>query len=135
MKTIHSANTVMVENNVTNLYPEIPLELEIVIELMDKEKPFCKQGFTIQDLSNLAGIPIHQISPLINGHFKMNFSSWINSHRIEYFLEHAMENQHMTLEARAREAGFTSRSSFIGAFKKEKGVTPREYRKKLKSLK
>jgi len=124
----------MVENNVTDLYPEIPVELEIVIELMENQKPFCKQGFTIQDLSNLAGIPIHQLSPLINGHLKMNFSSWINRHRIEYFLEHAMEKQHMTLEARAREAGFTSRSSFISAFKKEKGVTPREYRKNLKLL-
>jgi len=101
---------------------------------MEAEKPFCKQGFTIQDLSNMAGIPIHQLSPLINGHLKMNFSSWINRYRIEYFLEHAMEKQHMTLEARAREAGFTSRSSFISAFKKEKGVTPREYRKNLKLL-
>lgn len=106
---------------------EMLAELSVVLELMEKEKPFRQQGFTIQNLSNLSGIPVYQLSPLINGYFKMNFTSWINRYRVEYFLEQAIENKNMTLEGLARDAGFTSRSTFISAFKKEKGMTPGEY--------
>ncbi|HEY1872277.1 MAG TPA: AraC family transcriptional regulator, partial [Chitinophagaceae bacterium] len=113
---------------------ETPAELVILIGIMEKEKPFRKQGFTIQDLSNQTGIPVYQLSPMINRHFKMNFTSWINHYRVEYFVEHAVENQQMTLEALAQDAGFTSRSAFISAFKKEKGITPRDYLKTLQSL-
>ena len=107
-------------------------ELAIVLEHMKQEKPFRKQGLTIQDVSNQTGIPVYQLSPLINGYFKMNFVNWVNRYRIEYFIEQATENQHMTLEALSKEAGFISRSTFISAFKKEKGMTPREYLKDLK---
>jgi AraC-like DNA-binding protein len=109
-----------------------PAELALVLEHMEKEKPFRQQGFAIQDLSNQIGIPVYQLSPLINGYFKMNFTSWVNRYRVDYFLEHARENRNMTLEAVAKDAGFTSRSTFIAAFKKEKGVTPREYLRDLK---
>ena len=111
---------------------EIAAELAIVVEHMRKDKPFLKHGFTIQDLSNQTGIPIYQLSPLINGYFEMNFVNWVNRYRIEYFLERAPESQQMTLEALSKEAGFISRSTFISAFKKEKGVTPREYLKGMK---
>ncbi|HEY1872276.1 MAG TPA: helix-turn-helix domain-containing protein [Chitinophagaceae bacterium] len=136
MKKIESAADEMlaIENNsdkTRDVETESPPELAILIELMIKQKPFRKQGFTIQDLSNQTGIPIYQLSPLINRHFKMNFASWVNHHRVKYFLEHIVKNQRMTLEALAREAGFASRSAFISAFKKERGSTPRDYLKTL----
>ena len=109
--------------------PESSPEVAIVLDHMNKEKPFRKQGFSIQDLSNQTGIPVYQLSPLINRYFKINFATWINRYRVEYFLEHAIENRNMTLEALAQDAGFTSRSTFINAFKKEKSVTPSEYLK------
>ena len=111
---------------------EITPEVAIVLQQMKEKKPFLKQGLTIQDLSNETGIPVYQLSPLINGYFKMNFVNWINRYRIEYFIKQAIDNEQMTLEALSKEAGFISRSTFITAFKKEKGVTPREYLKVLK---
>jgi AraC-like DNA-binding protein len=107
--------------------PDYAPELAIVLQHMLNEKPFLKQGFSIQDLSTQTGIPVYQLSPLINRHFKMNFTSWINRYRIEYFIENAPKNPNMTLEAHAKDAGFASRTKFISAFKKEKGVTPSEY--------
>jgi AraC-like DNA-binding protein len=111
---------------------EIAAELSIVVEHMEKEKPFLKQGFTIQDLSNQTSIPVYQLSPLINGHFKMNFANWVNRYRIEYFIQQVPENPQLTLEALSKKSGFISRSTFINAFKKEKGTTPREFFKDLK---
>jgi AraC-like DNA-binding protein len=90
-------------------------------------------GYSIQDLSNETGIPVYQLSPLINGHFNMNFANWVNRFRIEYLIELVPENPQLTLEAVSKKAGFISRSTFINAFKKEKGVTPREYFKGQKS--
>jgi len=111
---------------------EIAAEIEIILKHMNDNKPYCQQGFTIQDLSNQTGIPVYQLSPLINGHFKLNFANWVNRYRIEYFIEQAVDNPNITLEAISKEAGFISRSTFINAFKKEKGVTPKEYIKSLK---
>jgi YesN/AraC family two-component response regulator len=106
---------------------EIAAEVIIVLQHMQEQKPFLQQGFTIQDLSNQTSIPVYQLSPLINGHFKMNFSNWVNRFRIGYFIEQVPENPQLTLEALSKKSGFISRSTFITAFKKEKGVTPREF--------
>ena len=111
---------------------EIAAEVEIVVQHMKENKPFRKQGFTIQDLSNQTGIPVYRLSPLINSTFKMNFANWVNRFRVEYFIEQAQTNPQLTLEALSKEAGFISRSTFINAFKKEKGLTPREYLKEIK---
>ena len=110
---------------------ELSAELAILLAHMTQNKPYKKQGFTIQELSNQTGIPVYQLSPLINGYIKMNFANWINRYRIEYFVELARENQQITLEALSHLAGFTSRSNFITAFKKKKGVTPKQYLKEL----
>lgn len=117
----------------TDRNEELPAELAILLKHMESEKPFRQQGFSIQDLSNQTGIPVYQLSALINGYLKKNFTSWVNRYRVGYFLEHAIENRNMTLEALAQDAGFTSRSTFINAFKKEKGVTPSEYLKTISS--
>ena len=111
---------------------EVVAEAEIVVMHMKEQKPYLQQGFTIQDLSNQTGIPVYQLSPLINGHFRMNFANWVNRFRINYFIQQVPENPQLTLEALSRRSGFISRSTFINAFKKEKGTTPREYFKGLK---
>jgi AraC-like DNA-binding protein len=106
---------------------EIAAQAEIVDRHMKEQKPFLKLGFSIQDLSNQTGIPVYQLSPLINGHFKKNFANWVNGFRIEHFIELIPGHSQLTLEALSKQAGFTSRSTFINSFKKEKGITPREF--------
>jgi AraC-like DNA-binding protein len=136
--TFQSSQTV--ENEVSNQdeldekeeQEEIAAELAIVVNHMKESKPYLQQGYTIQDLSQQTEITVYQLSPLINGHFKMNFANWINKYRIEYVIEQVPENPQLTLEALSKKAGFISRSTFINAFKKEKGTTPREYFKELK---
>ena len=106
---------------------EIAAELKIVLDHMKEHKPFLQQGFTIQDLSNQTGIPVYQLSPLINGQFNLSFTNWVNRYRIEYFIELVPNHPQLTMEALSKKAGFISRSTFINAFKKEKDTTPREY--------
>ena len=109
----------------------IPID-EIIQKLesyVKNNKPFLQTGYTIHDLSKEIEIPVYQLSYAINHVYDMHFSNWLNHQRIEYFLQTAGDKHHMTLEAMAREAGFSNRITFINAFKKEKGITPGQYLK------
>ena len=100
-----------------------------VEQLMLARKPYLDKGYTIHDLGKEIHVPVYQLSPIINQHYKANFSSWINKYRVEYFLSlyDQMGKKEMTLDALAMESGFYNRTTFINAFKKEKNDTPGNY--------
>jgi YesN/AraC family two-component response regulator len=106
------------------------LQMEMLMEKIDnylkERKPFLQHGFSIRDLSKELSIPVYQISYIINNKYDRHFSNWLNNYRIEYFLELARSEQHknITLEALAKDAGFSNRITFINAFKREKGMSP-----------
>lgn len=109
----------------------VPID-EIIQKLesyVKNSKPFLQTGYTIHDLSKEIEIPLYQLSYAINHAYDMHFSNWLNHQRIEYFLQTAGDKHHMTLEAMAKEAGFSNRITFINAFKKEKGMAPGLYMK------
>jgi AraC-like DNA-binding protein len=99
------------------------------------EQAFLKTGFSISDLSDAVGHPVHQISAYLNSHLGMNFNEYINSYRINYLLKKLKENQDLqkfTLEALGQKAGFSNRYTFLNAFKKVTGETPSSYLKNRK---
>jgi AraC-like DNA-binding protein len=106
------------------------LQMEMLMAKIDtylkEQKPFLQHGFSIRDLSKDLSIPVYQISYIINNKYDRHFSNWLNYYRIEYFLELARSEQHknITLEALAKDAGFSNRITFINAFKREKGMSP-----------
>lgn len=83
---------------------------------------------TIGKFSELLNIPKHHCSFFLNQTANKSFRAFINHYRIKYFLElHAKHSKELTNEALSVQAGFTTRSTFIAAFKKETGFTPSEY--------
>ena len=72
------------------------------------------------------------LSRLLNQKTKHNFSAFINKHRVAHFKKIAgsPEKQHLTLLGLAFESGFNSKTIFNTCFKKETGMSPREYIKK-----
>jgi len=97
------------------------------VESHMKEKlPFLKNEYTIHDLGRDLDVPVYQLSPIINHYYKSNFSSWMNRYRVNYFvvLCGRPENKSLTLDALAKESGFSNRTTFTNAFKKEKNQTP-----------
>ncbi len=103
---------------------------------MSGEQAFLKTGFSMSDLSDAIGHPVHQISAYLNSHLGMNFNEYINSCRISYLLEKLKENQDWhkyTLEALGQKAGFSNRYTFLNAFKKVTGETPSSYLKNWKT--
>ena len=102
------------------------LIVEKVESYMLAEKPYLDQKYSIHHLANDIRIPVYQLSPIINQYYLSNFNSWVNKYRVNYFIElcKKQERKELTLEALAKESGFSNRTTFINAFKKETGSTP-----------
>ncbi|MFL5810274.1 MAG: helix-turn-helix domain-containing protein [Flavisolibacter sp.] len=96
---------------------------------MNSAKPFLRQGYSINELSRETGIPQHHLSALINRIYEMRFNEFLNRLRINYISENFKnpEWEKLTLEGIAKQAGFTSRTTFFNAIKKSTGLSPSEF--------
>tara|TARA_R110002050_G_scaffold245168_1_gene382762 strand:- start:1428 stop:3749 length:2322 start_codon:yes stop_codon:yes gene_type:complete len=104
-------------------------------KLMNSEFPFLDPFLTLRDLSEQMGIPANHMSQLLNQGFDKNFSEFVNTYRLNHFIEHIRkpENEHFTLLAVAYESGFNSKTVFNNFFKKVMGTTPSEYLKSIRT--
>ncbi|MGB5508157.1 helix-turn-helix domain-containing protein [Robiginitalea sp.] len=103
--------------------------LELLDSHMQEHSPYLKKGYTIHELAQATQIPAYRISHVINQVEGRNFSSWINAYRVSHFiiLLNDEATSRYTVESIAKQCGFSSRSSLINSFKKEKGMTPGSY--------
>ncbi|MDG1332402.1 MAG: helix-turn-helix domain-containing protein [Crocinitomicaceae bacterium] len=94
-----------------------------------EEKPYLDSGFNQRKLFDQTGIPIHQISSVINTEYKMNFSDYVNSYRIDFAKEllSNFDDKKETIENVAFDAGFNSKASFYRAFKRHTSTTPKDF--------
>lgn len=100
---------------------------------MVEEKPFLNPSLTIQEVSAAIGIPVRNLSVLINHKLEQHFYDFVNSYRIENAMEilkDSTKNKVTILEI-LYDVGFNSKSSFNTAFKKHTGSTPTSYRNTL----
>jgi len=104
-------------------------EFRLLEALMEEQRPYLNPGLSLGELADLAKTPSHHLSKLINDQFGKNFFDYINSHRIKSFQERIEKGDHheRTILSLALEAGFNSKTAFNRAFKKQTGLTPREY--------
>lgn len=92
-------------------------------------KPFLNPDFSLSTMSADTDIPVHHLSYFFNEHMKLNFNTWKNDQKINYVLALIQNgnNEFLTLDALAKQAGFVSRTTFFNAFKQKMGLTPSEY--------
>lgn len=76
------------------------------------------------------GISAGYLSQILNGESKQNFSSYINSYRVEDVKRMISDPSfdRYSLLAIGMEAGFKSKSAFYTSFKKETGMTPSQFK-------
>lgn len=100
-----------------------------------EEKYYINPDLTLKLLSESLHIKERELSELINSCTKSNFHNFINKFRVEEFkkLLNSEKAIHYSILGLAKEAGFSSKSTFYKAFKQLEGVTPSEYKKLLKS--
>lgn len=102
--------------------------------IMDKDKPYLNPDLSLSLLAEQAGMSPHELSFLINNYFEVNFYQFINSYRVEEFKFQIQQkkNNHLKILAVAYDCGFNSKSTFNKVFKEQAGMSPSEFKKKMK---
>ncbi len=91
-------------------------------------------GFSIERLSDLAGIPTKTVSRIINEVFGMNFNAFLNNFRIVEAGRRLESEKYdrITIDALSEELGFRNRSHFAAVFKASTGMSPSDFRRAAK---
>lgn len=98
-------------------------------DLIATQHPYLDPDLTLRSLADQLGIHPNQLSWLLNAGFGKNFNEFINHYRLEAFKQAARrpENAHLTIMALAYDCGFNSKTVFNTYFKRETGLTPRQF--------
>lgn len=106
-------------------------QIQSLRSYVSKEELYLNPSLTIQELSQKVGIPVRELSLLINQQMNQHFFDFINEFRIQKAMEILKDEtkNKLTILEILYEVGFNSKSSFNTAFKKYTDKTPTEYRK------
>ena len=103
----------------------------LVLHFIETESPYLNPSLTLRLLANEVNIHPNKLSWLLNEHLGKNFNEFINQYRIEHFKKLITDpsNNHISIIGLAYESGFNSKTVFNTSFKKEVGMTPKQYQK------
>ena len=105
------------------------------IQLFEEKKEFLKHEISLSKLASQIGVNHRYLSYVIKHHKQQDFSSYINTLRIEYIVFLLQENPE-TLKYKisylADLCGFASHSRFTITFKRIKGISPSTFIEQLK---
>lgn len=98
---------------------------------LTQEKPYLDNNLSLKVLAQALNMHANQLSWLINEEMGGNFNQLINSYRIQAFKKLAQDpaNDHLSIIGLAFESGFNSKTVFNTYFKKETGLTPKQWMK------
>ena len=107
--------------------------LEKLENLLETDKIFTQYNLTISKLAKKLSTNRNYLSGVINNEYRKNYNDFINEYRVKeaMLLLSDKKNKKFTVEAVAKEAGFSSVSTFNPVFKKYTGLTPTKFIKRL----
>ena len=97
---------------------------------MESERPYLDEDLNRWKLSELTGISEREISQILNHRPEFGFTHYINRYRVADACRmlQSTESSHRSILDITYACGFNSKSVFYQAFRREKGITPSEYR-------
>ncbi len=92
---------------------------------------FLNPDLSLRELARQIEIHPNHLSWLLNNNFGKNYNEFINTYRVNAFKMNAKDpnKTHLTIEGLAYESGFNSKTVFNTYFKKETGLTPKQFLK------
>ncbi len=102
-----------------------------LLAYLSEKEPFLNPDLSLRELATQIEVHPNHLSWLLNNNFGKNYNEFINKYRIEAFKLNAKasKNANLTIEGLAYESGFNSKTVFNTYFKKETGLTPKQFLK------
>lgn len=103
---------------------------EGILKIIVMDKKYKDKEYSAKMLADDLGTNTRYISAVVNTRFHQNFTSLVNSYRINDAMSMLTDKRCMDMNMGeiADMVGFANRQSFYAAFFKFKGMTPRDYR-------
>ena len=100
-----------------------------VLELMERDKPYLNRDFSIEDLSDMLGVPRHHIYYCFKNVLRTRFVTLRSEFRVREAQRKLLEAdlKSNTLHDIGMACGFASHSAFYRIFREVAGCTPGEY--------
>ncbi len=95
---------------------------------MKEEKYYQNSDLLLHELSKELNLSSRKISAAIKEYKHTNFSTWINTYRVNEAIDLIRSNTNLSIEGIGQDVGFKSRSAMYSAFKKIKGKTPGDFK-------
>lgn len=102
-----------------------------LLTYIQEKEPYLDSNLSLRSLAEQIDIHPNQLSWLLNENIGKNFNEFINQYRLETFklIAQNPENANLTIEGLAYDSGFNSKTVFNTYFKKETGLTPKQFLK------
>ena len=96
------------------------------------EKKYNDKNYSAKNLAEDLNTNTRYVSAVVNTRFHQNFTSFVNSYRINDAMTLLTDKRYISLNMGdiADMVGFANRQSFYAAFYKFQGTTPRDYKMK-----
>jgi AraC-like DNA-binding protein len=99
--------------------------------LMERDKLYLQSDLTLGDMARLVNTNPSRLSFVLNTVFEKSFNDFVNAYRVNEVVDllEKGRGEQLSLLGVAYECGFSSKSTFNRAFKRQKGVPPKEFLK------
>ena len=96
---------------------------------MTEHQSFTDPELTLSQLAKQCQTNASQLSRVINSGYGQNFNDFINTYRVNAMLDKLRQGEHQqqTLLGLAFDCGFNSKATFNRAFRKQTGLSPKEW--------
>ena len=117
----------------TERQPEVSGSIEDLIVLLEamllKDKIYLNENLTLAETAHMLDTNTAYLLRLINEHYQVNFSAFLNRYRIEEAKKMILNEKfnNLSIEGIANSSGFRSKSTFNQVFKSSTGLTPTEF--------
>lgn len=122
------------ETNKTSPVSQQVVDLfERLEQVMTQMEPFLQPDLTIAKIGEMITTHPKILSNCINSMTGGNFNHYVNKYRVDYVISlmKKKENDQLTIESIGQMAGFNNNATFYKAFKREYGMTPKQYYKQI----
>lgn len=109
-----------------NLEVETEIEALNFLKIFEEQQYFINKEASLEDLASRLNVSSAKLSQFINKKYDMTFSDLVNKKRVNYFIEIMQDPAYhnYTIDALAKEVGFSSRQHLTKPFKKFHGGNP-----------